>query len=321
MYGIFEFFERNESMLAHLREHVEKLHAFSAVARAGSLSGAANTLKISQAGLSYSLKTLEGVLGASLFVRSARGMTLTQSGEVLFDYCKKLFLDLEAVEAAVRNPRAVVPGRLRIGTHETLAIHVWPAFLRRLAQKQPNLFISLISGRVHGLVQSLKNEEFDLIVTVEPAQDRALAVNYLYSGDFGFFAASRAAVLYPELAQAKLKRAEVDAVPLLTDASAEIRQFSLIPTFLGQHGFRLERFFELNSFEAAIQLAGHGLGLAFLPRRNAAAAVRSHLLRPLAVEGLPRKGFGAYRICATCLKSRVKDPIVISTLRELQQTF
>lgn len=306
---------------AHLRQHIEKLYAFSIVAKAGSLSQAAANLKISQAGLSHSLKVLEGALDSALFTRSSKGMTMTPAGELLFDYSKKLFHDLDAIEAAVKNPNLEGAGRLRIGTHETLAIHVWPHFLSKLGQRHPHLLISLISGRTNGLVQGLKNGDHHIIVTVEPSDDALLIKTPLYQGDFGFFAAPTAPTRFPLLLKKRLSLSDANQVPLLTDALAEIRQNTLIPAYLAQNGFRLDNFFELNSFEAAIQLASRGLGLAFLPKRNAAAAVKAGHLRQITVEGVPGNGFGAYQICASYLKSMETDKMLMRLLPEFVGQF
>lgn len=306
---------------SHLREHIEKLYAFSIVAKAGSLSQAAVNLKISQAGLSHSLKVLEGALDAALFTRSSKGMSLTPAGEILFEYSKRLFNDLDAVAAAVKRPQVKGVGRLRIGTHETLAIHVWPGFLHKLGERQPHLLISLMSGRVNELVQGLKNGDYHVIVTVEPADDPLLIKRPLYRGDFGFFAAPDGPTRFSTLLKKRVSHNDVDQVPILTDALAEVCQNITIPTYLVQHGFKLNNFFELNSFEAAIQLASRGQGLAFLPKRNAAAAVKAGQLRQISVEGVPAKGFGNYQICATHLKTMKDDKMLMHVLTELESQF
>ncbi len=306
---------------AHLREHIEKLYAFSIVAKAGSLSQAAANLKISQAGLSHSLKVLEGALRSTLFIRSSKGMSLTPAGELLFEYSKRLFHDLEAIETAVKNPHIEGIGRLRIGTHETLAIHVWPEFLNKLGDSDPHLLISLMSGRVGPLVQGLKSGDYHVIVTVEPTDDPLLIKRPLYQGDFGFFVASSGSTRFASLLKKRLSHDNVDQIPILTDALAEIRQNLPIPTYLVQNGFKLDNFFELNSFEAAIQLASRGLGIAFLPRRNAAAAVKAGRLRQVFIDGVVGKGFGSYQICVTYLKTMQDERMVARVLPELEGHF
>ena len=74
-------------------------------------------------------------------------------------------------------------------------------------------------------------------------------------------------------------------------------------TELIECGFTITKTHELNSFEAAINLAGKGLGLAAIPDRNAKAAVERGVLRRIEIEGIAPEGFGKYSICVTYLKS------------------
>ena len=141
----------------------------------------------------------------------------------------------------------------------------------------------------------------------------------IYSGSMGLFVGvNSTAKEHPILKRSTLTLAEVNEVPILTDAAAHIRQNLPIPTFLLDQGFRLDRFYELNSFEAAMRLAMMGVGIAVVPDRNAAAYVKDGLLRPLKVKGLNFKSFGQYRICASVVKEEQKhQPIVRLFFEEL----
>ena len=297
-------------MHARLHEQADKLHAFAAVARAGSLSRAAGHLNTSQAALSHAMKVLEVAAGASLFHREHRGMRLTGAGKILFEFSKRLEMDLETLEVVLTAPGAADAGRLRVGTHETLAIHVWPEVLESLAKRLPNVAVSLMSGRIDALVQGLHNGEFHMVVGVEPRPDPRLAVEALYSGTFGFFGAASGPSSIP--------RAAIDDIPILTDALAHLRQDLPIPRFLAQLGLRLERFFELSSFEAAINLAARGLGLAFLPQRNAEPAVRAGRLKTVAVAGLGLSRQTRHVVCATWAAGEGPNPLREALLTELR---
>lgn len=76
----------------HLRDHLEKLHYFFEVAKAGSIKAASETLHITQPSITKSIKILEEVVGRPLFIRQPRGMSLTEEGELFTEILSRAFL-------------------------------------------------------------------------------------------------------------------------------------------------------------------------------------------------------------------------------------
>jgi len=277
-----------------LKDHLEKLRVLVAISRAGSISQAATRLHMTQAAASQSIKVLERALDFDLLVRESKGIRLTERGQVLCEFSKRLFLEIEAVEAQLATASEGVSGGLRVGTHETLAIHICPPVLDAFSKMYPGIAVSLISGRVDDLVRALYNYEHHMIMSVEPQPRDDLKIAVLYEGCFGLYGG----VKLP----ARIALDEAARMPILTDASAHVRQGLPIPSFLAGCGFVLDRFHELNSFEAAMRIAAYGLGLALVPDRNAAEAVASGRLRKIDIDELDTETFGRYRICASWLK-------------------
>ena len=98
------------STYQHLQAHLEKLRAFQAVATSGSLSLAAEGLHVSQAALSHSIKTLEEALNTPLFIRQPRGMVLTNTGALLFDFATRLAADVQSIASRLDDPFEVFRG-------------------------------------------------------------------------------------------------------------------------------------------------------------------------------------------------------------------
>lgn len=295
-----------------LQDHIEKLRVLNYVGRSGSITKAATLLHITQAAASHSIRVLENVLNVKLLHREARGIRLTDSGKILFDFSQRLLVDIQTAEAMTLNPYQKDTGVLRVGTHETLAIHVWPPFLQQFAQHHPKVSVSLISGRVDSLIQGLLDREYQIVMTVEPLNHRDLQSEEIYTGVMGLFIGpSSVTKEHPILKRGTLSLAEANEVPILTDASAHVRQNLPIPTFLLDHGFRLDRFYELNSFEAAMRLAMRGVGIAVVPDKNAATYVKDGLLRPLKIKEINPKKFGKHRICASLVKEEHKHQPII----------
>jgi len=96
----------------------DKLRIFHAVAAAGSFTHAGQTLSLSQSAVSRQIGTLEEELGLMLFQRHARGLTLTEEGELLFGAVADVLLRLAAAEEALKNVQETPTGALKVtATH------------------------------------------------------------------------------------------------------------------------------------------------------------------------------------------------------------
>lgn len=94
----------------------DKLRVFHAVADAGSLTHAAEQLQLSQSAISRQIAGLESQLNAVLFHRHARGLLLTEQGELLYDATRAISQRLVATEARIRDAKDEVTGTLTVTT-------------------------------------------------------------------------------------------------------------------------------------------------------------------------------------------------------------
>ncbi len=158
----------------------DKLRIFHAVADAGSLTHAGEQLHLSQSAVSRQIRGLEESLNATLFHRHARGLILTEQGELLFDATSAMSKRLETASARIRDSEEEVFGELRVTT--TVAFgSLWLApRLPALFDKYPDLKIDLILDEN---VLDLPMREADVAIRMkEPSQAdlirrRLMAVN------------------------------------------------------------------------------------------------------------------------------------------------
>ncbi|HBZ44825.1 MAG TPA: LysR family transcriptional regulator, partial [Maritimibacter sp.] len=122
----------------------DKLRIFHAVADAGSLTHAGDTLNLSQSAVSRQIRGLEESLNATLFHRHARGLILTEQGELLFDATRAMTQRLDAAVARIRDSKEEVFGELRVTTTTGFG-SLWLApRLPKLYEKHPDLRIDLM---------------------------------------------------------------------------------------------------------------------------------------------------------------------------------
>ena len=146
----------------------DKLRIFHAVADAGSLTHAGDTLHLSQSAVSRQIRALEESLNTTLFHRHARGLILTEQGELLFDATSAMTRRLDTAEARIRDSEEEVFGELRVTTTTGFG-SLWLApRLPALYDKYPDLKIDLM---LEERVLDLPMREADVAIRMkEPSQ-------------------------------------------------------------------------------------------------------------------------------------------------------
>ena len=146
----------------------DKLRIFHAVADAGSLTHAGDTLHLSQSAVSRQIRALEESLNTTLFHRHARGLILTEQGELLFDATKSMIKRLDAAAARIRDSEEEVFGELRVTTPTGFGTLWLAPRLPDLYAKYPNLKIDLM---LEERVLDLPMREADVAIRMkEPSQ-------------------------------------------------------------------------------------------------------------------------------------------------------
>ena len=146
----------------------DKLRIFHAVADAGSLTHAGDSLHLSQSAVSRQIRALEESLSTTLFHRHARGLILTEQGELLFEATRVMNKRLDAAAARIRDSEEEVFGEIKVTT--TLAFGtLWLApRLPKLYERYPDLKIDLM---LEERVLDLPMREADVAIRMkEPSQ-------------------------------------------------------------------------------------------------------------------------------------------------------
>jgi len=115
------------------------LHTFLAVGRARSFSRAAASLHRTQPAVSYQIQQLEQQLGARLFDRTTRRLSLTRPGVQLLDLCERFFGEFGRLAAAMLDPSAIAADPLRIASVSGFGRYVLFPILKRMPAVQAYL--------------------------------------------------------------------------------------------------------------------------------------------------------------------------------------
>lgn len=145
--------------------NINHLAIFHAVAEEGNVTRAAARLHISQPAVSKQLRELERSLGMALFHRLSTGVRLTEAGETLAGYARRLFaLEAEA-EQALGELRGLERGRLAVGTSTTIGSYLLPPLFARFHQQHPGIELHLEIANTQEIERRLSDNTLDLGLT------------------------------------------------------------------------------------------------------------------------------------------------------------
>ena len=149
----------------------DKLRIFHAVADKGSLTHAGDTLHLSQSAVSRQIRALEESLSVTLFHRHARGLILTEQGELLFEATQQMARRLDAATARIRDSEDEVFGELRVTTTTGFGTLWLAPRLASLYAKFPSLKIDLM---LEERVLDLPMREADVAIRMKEPQQADL---------------------------------------------------------------------------------------------------------------------------------------------------
>jgi len=236
----------------------DRLRVFHAVADAGSLTHAGETLNLSQSAVSRQIRQLEEALGATLFHRHARGLILTEQGELLFEATRVMARRLEAAAARIRDAEEGVYGQLRV-TSTTGFGTLWLApRLGKLLDRYPHLNVQLL---LEERVLDLAMREADVAIRMkEPSQAdlirrRLLDIRMRLYASQGYVAAQGFPESIADLSRHRLLYFTIDSPQVSAGRAFMQRVVAAHP------GGSLA----VNNYFGVLQAVRNGLGIGALP--------------------------------------------------------
>ena len=141
-----------------------QLTTFVNVISEGSMTAAADKLFLTQPAVSQQIRNLEEDMGVELLVRGVRQIKATPQGEVLYEYARKILHLSQQAEVAIKNIGAELKGKVRIGTLNSLGLHLMSPIVSRLLRHNPDLFVKVEYGKGDDLIKSYNKGELDILI-------------------------------------------------------------------------------------------------------------------------------------------------------------
>ena len=143
---------------------LELYRIFYVVAKNNHMTRASEELHISQPAISQSIKKLEDQLGGTLFLRSNKGMELTEEGKMFYEYVKGALELINNAENEFTSFKDLSKGEIKIGCSATLTKLVLMDVLKDFHKEYPNININITNGLTKDLLNDLKLGKLDLVI-------------------------------------------------------------------------------------------------------------------------------------------------------------
>lgn len=245
------------------------LRYFVAVARIGSIRGAAEHMGVAPSIVSRQVAEIESRLGLSVFERTARGVILTDAGRLVLDHANRTFDDRNILAEQLDQLRGVQQGRVRIICGEGFMPDLMENGLPGFMAIYPAIRFSLDLGSTHEVLDQVSNSETDIGIVYNPVIDTRIRSIAISRQPLCLVARHD----HPLLTRHSLSLAECLGEPSAHLAKGHgVRQ--LVGRVAADVGAALAPIVETPSIDVLRKFAIAGLGVTFLPRFAVSAELR-----------------------------------------------
>ena len=245
---------------------LELYRVFYAVAKHKHMTKASEELHISQPAISQSIKKLEGKLGGTLFLRSNKGMGLTEEGKMFYEYVKGALELINNAENEFTSFKDLSKGEIKIGCSTTLTKLVLMNALKDFHLDYPNININITNDLTSNLINDLKLGKLDFVIFNESnIKEANLNLEKIKELKQGF-------IYNPEFYDDNINNFEdLNNVPLILQKE-ESNSRKLLDYIALQNNVKLIPKMEVVSQELITEFTNIGLGIGFaiidLAKRN-----------------------------------------------------
>jgi len=264
---------------------VRRLRVLREVARRGSLAGAADELSYTPSAVSQQIAALEREAGTALLERRARGVVLTEAGQVLVEHAEVILRALDAAESSLAALADLRRGHLRMASFATAAASVLPRAIDLFRARHPAVELTVGQASPMESVARLREGRIDLALTVDLDERPAEGVDVIHLFDDPVQLALHRD--HPLAAKPDLRLEDLVAETWI-DVPRTTSGGQVLTRACTAAGFAPRVRFESDDYTVIQQLVGAGAGIALLPDLAFSPPHPSVVLRSLGPDGPSR---------------------------------
>ena len=238
----------------------ELYRIFYCVANNGNITKASEELNISQPAISKSIKNFEEQLGGQLFIRTKRGVILTEEGKEFYNYIKQAIEYINNAENKFTDLINLETGSIKIGISTTLTKEFLLPYLEKFHSLYPKIDIQIATNLTSELFLKLKNGLIDIVILNLNEKNYGNDIEIIKCRKINdcFVVNSN----YKELLNKKISIKELNNYPLILQAKgSNTREF--LDNFAKANNVILKPNIELASYTLVVEFAKIGWGIGY----------------------------------------------------------
>ena len=240
---------------------LQQLRYFVAVADSGTFTSAARVLHVAQPSVSKQVRKLESDLDAILLERRKAGIALTDAGEILLPWARRVLADVDGARAEVAGLTSLERGRLSVGATPSLSTVLLPRVLASFHGAHPGLTLSVVEAGSRDLVDRLASGDLDLALVILPVPREELFDTTPLLREELVLAVSKR---HPLAKRKTVKVGELRGVPLVMFRDGyDLRSATIAAC--EQAGFHPTFAIEGAEMDGVLRMAAAGVGVAIVP--------------------------------------------------------
>lgn len=261
---------------------------FCEVAKSQSFSKAAASLYMTQPAVSQSIMQLEKELETRLFTRAPKGVTLTNEGQLLFEYANSAINLIGKGEKELSEVKDLMAGELRVGVGDTISRYFLLPYLERFHKQYSKIKLKVFNGTTIELCTMLKSGEIDIAICNLPIEDTSLEIIECIDIHDVFVCGE----MYKDKASIPLSLEELSKLPLIfLENKSNSRRY--VEKYMLSKGIELRPEIELGSHDLLLEFARINLGVACVIREFSEEYLNKGVLYEVQLaEGIPERSIG-----------------------------
>lgn len=261
---------------------------FCKVGKSESFSEAAKELYMTQPAVSQAIKQLEKELDTRLFNRTPKGVSLTNEGNLLFEYANSAINLLHVGEEKILEFKNLTTGELKIGVGDTISRYFLLPYLEAFHNRYPNIKFTIANGTTIELCSILKSGGVDIAICNLPVDDPTLELRPCFEIQDTFVYGER----FKKILAKPLSLHELVKLPLIfLESKSNSRKY--VEDYLISKGIQIAPEFELGSHDLLLEFAKINLGIACVTKEFSQDYLTKGLLSEVQLtEEIPRRNVG-----------------------------
>lgn len=257
------------------------LRTFKVVAETLNFTRAAERLRINQSAVSHQIKALETDLGEPLFIRSKRGVALSEAGKAALEHVERILAETEALRERVAGRGHVPTGRVRVAAATQAFVHLFAPYFEQFMQCCPTVDLSFrTTASTEETIGDILNGVADVGFASLAVFSPSLQVTKLFEDELMLVVGTRHRLAREHSSSVAQLAAEK---LILFERGASIRRAT--DQFFHRAGIQPELALESNDTFFIKLMVEHGVGVSLLPAWAVRDEVASGRLAKLPIEG------------------------------------